>query len=372
MLDVKGTKYANSITLLPFTSVVLMVDPNPASPGIPVYTGSVIGNATPSLLEITYNVSLSNIVPPPSAFTVQVNSVVRTVNSVAISGSKVLLTLASPVVYGNAVTVAYTQSSSNPLQSTTGGYAASMSSQVVTNNVAALAPPVYISSSIGNVTPGLMELVYNLSLASIVPNASAFTVRVNSVIRAISSIAVSGTKVQITLSSPVVNGDIITVDYTKPATNPLQTASGGQAVSFVSQPVTNNVILAVLPVYVNSSVENASPGLIVLVYNLSLAAIVPNTSAFIARVNSVIRPINSITVSGTKVQLTLASPAVYGDIITIDYTKPSTNPLQTASGGQAASFIAQSVTNRITSPTLPTYISSSIDNSNSFSTGNDL
>ena len=29
MIDVKGTKYVNSITLLPFTSVVLMVDPNP-------------------------------------------------------------------------------------------------------------------------------------------------------------------------------------------------------------------------------------------------------------------------------------------------------------------------------------------------------
>ena len=32
MIDVKGTKYANSITLLPFTSVILMVDPNPAHP----------------------------------------------------------------------------------------------------------------------------------------------------------------------------------------------------------------------------------------------------------------------------------------------------------------------------------------------------
>ena len=37
MIDVNGTKYAKSITLLPFTSVILMVDPKPAHPGIPVY-----------------------------------------------------------------------------------------------------------------------------------------------------------------------------------------------------------------------------------------------------------------------------------------------------------------------------------------------
>jgi len=30
MIDVKKTKYVNSVTLAPYTSVILMVDPNPA------------------------------------------------------------------------------------------------------------------------------------------------------------------------------------------------------------------------------------------------------------------------------------------------------------------------------------------------------
>ena len=60
-----------------------------------------IENATPSRLEMTYNLTLANIVPAASAFSVMVNSSARTVSSVAISGTKVLLTLASPVVYGD-------------------------------------------------------------------------------------------------------------------------------------------------------------------------------------------------------------------------------------------------------------------------------
>ena len=73
---------------------------------IPVYLSSAIENATPTRLEITYNLSLANIVPAASAFSVNVNSVARTVNSVAVSGTKVPLTLASPVVNGDVVTVA--------------------------------------------------------------------------------------------------------------------------------------------------------------------------------------------------------------------------------------------------------------------------
>jgi len=41
---------------------------------------------------------------------------------------------------------------------------------------------------------------------------------------------------------------------------------------------------------------------------------------------------------------------VYGDAVTVAYTKPSTNPLQTSAGGQAASFTAQTVTNNLSAP----------------------
>jgi poly-beta-hydroxyalkanoate depolymerase len=40
----------------------------------------------------------------------------------------------------------------------------------------------------------------------------------------------------------VVYGDVVTLAYTKPATNPIQTVAGGQAISLSAQKVTNNTI----------------------------------------------------------------------------------------------------------------------------------
>jgi len=206
---------------------------------VPEYVTSVIENATPARLEMTYNLTLANIVPATSAFTVKVNNVTRSVSSVAISGTKVLLTLASPVVYGDAVTVAYTKPSTNPLQTVAGGQAESISARNVTNNVTAVIP-VYVNSVIENVTPARLEMTYNLTLANIIPTVSAFTVKVNNVTRSVSSVAISGTKVLLTLASPVVYGDAVTVAYTKPSTNPLQTVAGGQAESITNKSVINN------------------------------------------------------------------------------------------------------------------------------------
>lgn len=110
-------------------------------PATPVYIVSVIENATPSLLEMTYNLQLASIVPAISAFRVTVNSVTRTINSVAITGSKVLLTLSSPVVYGDIITISYTKPTANMLQTSSGGQAASISAKPVTNKVAYVPPP---------------------------------------------------------------------------------------------------------------------------------------------------------------------------------------------------------------------------------------
>jgi uncharacterized repeat protein (TIGR02059 family) len=209
------------------------------TPVVPVYLSGSIENATPARLEMTYNQTLANIVPATSAFAVKVNTVARTVSSVAISGTKVLLTLSSPVIYGDAVTVAYIKPSANPLQTPAGGQAATLSVQNVTNNVAAPIP-VYVSSVIENATPARLEMTYNQTLANIVPATSAFAVKVNTVARTVSSVTISGTKVLLTLSSPVIYGDAVTVAYIKPSANPLQTPAGGQAATLSAQNVINN------------------------------------------------------------------------------------------------------------------------------------
>jgi uncharacterized repeat protein (TIGR02059 family) len=129
------TDYDGNTSKNPPSIGVYEYDSKPASAVMPVYQSSVVENTTPSQINIVYNLSLANTVPATSAFAVTVNSVARTVSSVAVSGTTVVLTLSSPVVYGDAVKVAYTKPSSNPLQTSAGGQAASFSAQTVTNNV---------------------------------------------------------------------------------------------------------------------------------------------------------------------------------------------------------------------------------------------
>jgi len=343
MIDVKGNKYSSSITLLPYTSAVLMEDPAPAIATPPVYKSSLVVNETPNLVELTYDLTLANIVPDVSAFDVRINSNSRSVGKVAISGNKVLLTLSSAIIFnGDVVTVSYTKPAANPLQTIQGGLAASFSNKPVTNQVNP------ITYSIENTTPALLEILFNLSLIeSRIPDLSAFSVKVNSIIRSVKSVSISGNKLKLTLASPVVSGDIVTVSYIKPSENTLRTVTGLDLPSWYDKPVVNKVISESFTI-LSSIVDNATPNIIVMNYNLTLANIVPDVSAFDVRVNSNSRSLSNVTVSGTKVLLTLSSAMILnGDEVTVSYTKPSVNPLQTTSGTQAASVISRPVINNV-------------------------
>lgn len=215
--------------------------------------------------------------------------------------------------------------------------------------------PVYTSSVIANATPAKLEMTYNTTLASVVPATTSFSVLVNSAARNVTAVAVAGTKVTLTLASAVVNGDVVTVAYTKPATNPIQTSTGGQAVTTGALAVTNSVAAVVVsptPVYVSSVVENAAPTVLEMTYSTSLANIVPSASAFSVSVNSIANSVKSVAISGTKVILTLASAVLFGDIVTVSYTKPTTNWLQTITVA-AVSISSQSVTNKCLAATTP-------------------
>ena len=257
------------------------------------------------------------------------NSVVRNVNKVTVVSNVVLLTLASPVSFGDVVTLSYTKPATNPLQTASGGQAASIGTQPVTNKIAPPLP-VYLSSSIENLTPARLDMTYNMNLANIAPVASSFSVRVNSIARTVNSVAISGTKVFLTLASQVTSGDLVTVAYTKPAANPLQTIAGGQAITISAQSVTNRVSPSI-PAYVSSSIENATPARLDISFNMTLANIVPLASAFTVLVNSAVRTVTAVAVSGTRVLLTLASPVTYNQTVTVAYTRPATNPIQSTS-----------------------------------------
>jgi len=114
-----------------------MPDPNPYTPATPVFSGANVENSAPSAVVLNFNIALANIIPAISSFTVKVGGTARSVSSVSVSGTKVMITLSSPVKYGDVITVAYTRPAGNLLQSSEGAQAASFTDQTVTNNCAA-------------------------------------------------------------------------------------------------------------------------------------------------------------------------------------------------------------------------------------------
>jgi hypothetical protein len=79
---------------------------------------------------------------------------------------------------------------------------------------------------------------------------------------------------------------------------------------------------------------------------LDLANSSISTDAFTANVNGNSTPVNSVSISGNTVTLTLPSKVYSNDNVTITYNKPVADPLQTISGGIATAFTDRAVNNK--------------------------
>ena len=99
-------------------------------------------------------------------------------------------------------------------------------------------PPVFQSARGERLN---LTMTYNETLDSAsVPATNAFAVTVNGAARGVSTVEIAGTTVTLTLASPVVADNTVTVAYTKPATSPLQDAAGNDALNLPATNVTNN------------------------------------------------------------------------------------------------------------------------------------
>ena len=87
-----------------------------------------------------------------------------------------------------------------------------------------------------------MALIYSEALdEGSVPATAAYSVVVDSATGvAPSSVAVTGAKVKLTLSTAATSSDTVTVTYTKPGTNPLRDLAGNDAAALTGRAVTNN------------------------------------------------------------------------------------------------------------------------------------
>jgi hypothetical protein len=103
------------------------------------------------------------------------------------------------------------------------------------------AAPANIGATVENAAPLDIVLTYNSSLSTVLPSDTCFTALVNGNKAKIDRITIKETRVVISLSESIKNGDVIALSYNKPATNPLKGVSGGIIDAFSGMKVTNNV-----------------------------------------------------------------------------------------------------------------------------------
>ena len=326
---------------------VAVTNATPQAPGPVLQTATVAGNT----VTLAYNEALSPIGPNLSSFAVQVDGRADAVAAAAVSGQTVVLTLATPVTNGQAVTVGYTDPTTgndvNAVQDTAGNDAASVPATTATNTTAQAPGPVLQSASANGST---VTLAYSEALSSVGPAAGSFTITADGVADAVTSATVAGQTVVLTLATPVANGQAVTVGYTDPTAgndlNAVQDTAGNDAASVPATAVANNTAQAPGPVLQSASADGST---VTLAYSEALSPAGPAPSSFAVTADGTPVTVTGATVSGQNVVLTLATPVAAGQAVTVGYTDPTAgndvNAVQDTAGNDAGSVPATAVAN---------------------------
>ena len=145
--------------------------------------------------------------------------------------------------------------------------------------------------STATVNGSSLVLTYNETLdTNSVPATSAFAVSAGGSSVTVSSVSVSGSAVTLTLASAVTHGQTVSLNYTKPAMNPIQDGAGNDAAGLSGQAVVNNTPHPMPPVSVTggSAVDEGGDAVFTLTANpapgaeLTVNVTVAQTGAFVA------------------------------------------------------------------------------------------
>lgn len=101
--------------------------------------------------------------------------------------------------------------------------------------------PHLVSAAISNDTPDVIQMKFSSALGNIVPPVSAFDVTVNSVLITILSVSIVDSIVTLQLKDPVYKDEHVTLNYTRPAENGLQSPTGQYIPNLIARTVINNI-----------------------------------------------------------------------------------------------------------------------------------
>lgn len=202
---------------------------------------SAATNADGTRFILTFDKPMNDPAGKQAQFTFQNATGVKAFSTAAINGSStsvIDLITTTPVVHGDVITFSYTPGT---ITSTDGGVLAILTDQPVTNGVPAI--PVFPTVVWAATNPAgtVINITFTKAMADPAGNLGAFMYQVGGgADQAFTAIALNATTtiIDLTLSTPVVAGDVVTVNYTAGS---VAAADATLLASFDSQPVTNSV-----------------------------------------------------------------------------------------------------------------------------------
>ena len=336
----------------------------------PTYSSSAV-NAGGTKVILTYNEVLSAAgTIPIGHFTVKVGGVTKTISSVTVDGLTVELNMAERIAPGAVVLLSYgdpttSVDDSNVIEDASFNDSSSIPEAQITNGSTTEAvAPTLVSAAI-DATGEFLTLTYSEALGTTTAATTAFSVTYGGSSRTPTARSVSGSTVVLTLSPRVQRTDTVTVAYTAPTADlgttntAVQDTAGNDAASFSATSATNSSTYdTVAPTFVSAAM-NGLKTKVVLTYDEDLGATTAGSGAFGVSVNSSSRGVTGVSISGSTVELTLASSVNEGETVTFTYTAPgvsaatSNSAIQDLAGNDAASVSSATSVTNITDVTAP-------------------
>ena len=223
----------------------LPADSNHKVDGVKPTLSSAAASSDLTKVVLSFSEALTETPAPATGdFTLNVDSgTAPTIDSVAIDGRDVTLSLSAAVDTSNTYTIDYT-AGTNPIKDLPGNAAEDISGQSV--SVEDTTAPTLTSANtytVGGSTGIALDFSETIDANSI-PATSAFEVKIQGTAVGVDSVARATFDtdiVSLALDANPRPGDTITVSYTKPGTHPLKDAANNEVASFTDQAVANTL-----------------------------------------------------------------------------------------------------------------------------------
>jgi uncharacterized repeat protein (TIGR02059 family) len=177
---------------------------------------------TTRIAQVTFSVALKDMSPLKTDFDVKLNGTSTSIESVSISGGKLIINLVRTMTphsdaFPAVLTLDYTKNSSSTYNLRDAGDSAveSFVNKSINNPTSDTEPPVFVGAEIFDDEPTKVVLNFDFAVTISSPNVSVFQVKVNGSAVTISSVAIISGDIVLTLASAVSHTNTITVSYTK-------------------------------------------------------------------------------------------------------------------------------------------------------------